>query len=238
MPESFYKSKRWQRIRKAVLQRDNYQCQISKKYGRSEPANTVHHIFPIDDYPAFRWEEWNLISVCNEVHNALHDRTTGDLSRIGEELKREVAEERGMLPKPSTVLVIGNPGVGKTTFVKKHLGRGVVYDLDYISAALRLKAPKEERHNQSRWIANSLLPGFSEAAHRYTDKVFIIRTAPDLDEIEMIKPTKLVVIYGNYGNEDLKPERRNKLAQRIKAAAEYAKANGIELEEIERPVAI
>ena len=234
----FYKSKRWQRLRAAILQRDGFQCQISKTFNRSEPANTVHHIFPIEDYPQYRWEEWNLISVCSEIHNALHDRNTGALTRLGEDLRREVAKERGLVPEPETILVIGNPGSGKTTYVRRNLGSGVVYDLDAIASAFRLRIPKEERHNQSRWIANSLLPGFAEAAHRYVDKVYIIRTAPKIEEIETINPTKLVVIYGNYGNEELKPERRTKIAQRIKAAAEYAKHNGIALEEIERPVAI
>jgi len=96
MGDSFYKSKRWKRMRVAVLSRDGYQCQVSKRYGKNVPANTVHHIFPADDYPQYRLESWNLISVCTTVHDELHDRTTRSLTDKGRELMERVARQRGM----------------------------------------------------------------------------------------------------------------------------------------------
>lgn len=91
--ESFYKSKRWLRLRSAVLARDNYQCQISKRYGKMIPANTVHHVFPMEDYPQYKWESWNLISLSSAMHDELHDRNTRTLTDKGKELQRRIANK-------------------------------------------------------------------------------------------------------------------------------------------------
>lgn len=96
MGESFYKTKRWKRLRAAVLARDGYQCQINKRYGKSVQANTVHHIFPMDDYPEYKWEPWNLISVSSQAHDELHNRTTRTLTDKGVELMRRTARRRNM----------------------------------------------------------------------------------------------------------------------------------------------
>lgn len=96
MGESFYKSKRWQRLRKAVLARDGYQCQESKRYGKAVPATTVHHIFPREDYPQYQWEPWNLISLSNEVHDQMHNRTTRELTQQGLELLERTATKYGI----------------------------------------------------------------------------------------------------------------------------------------------
>ena len=96
MGESFYKSKRWRKLRERILQRDGYQCQESIRYGKAVPANTVHHIFPMDEYPQYRWEAWNLISLSNDVHNQMHDRNTNELTEIGRELMLRVARNRGI----------------------------------------------------------------------------------------------------------------------------------------------
>ena len=42
-----YKSKRWIHKREAILRRDKYQCQLSKRYGKIRQAEVVHHIFPV-----------------------------------------------------------------------------------------------------------------------------------------------------------------------------------------------
>lgn len=96
MGESFYKSKRWQRMRKAILQRDFYLCQESKRFGKMVQANTVHHIFPMEDYPQYRWESWNLISLSADVHNEMHDRVTRELTDKGRELMERTARKRGI----------------------------------------------------------------------------------------------------------------------------------------------
>lgn len=94
--EAFYHTPRWRKKRAAILRRDGYCCQLSKRYGRIVEANTVHHIFPREDFPEFAWEDWNLISVCAEQHNRLEDRTTGDLTEAGRDLLRRTARRRGI----------------------------------------------------------------------------------------------------------------------------------------------
>lgn len=83
-----YKNQRWKAKREKILRRDRYTCQHSKRYGKNLDANTVHHIYPVEDYPEYKYCDWNLISLCNDVHNKMHDRTTGKLTELGEELKR------------------------------------------------------------------------------------------------------------------------------------------------------
>ena len=87
-----YSSRRWLKLRARVLRRDGYQCQYSKRYGRNVQANTVHHIYPAEQYPEYQWCEWNLISLSAEAHNKMHDREhglTGEGRQLQERLKRK-----------------------------------------------------------------------------------------------------------------------------------------------------
>lgn len=62
-------------------------CQASKRYGRTEPATTVHHIFPYEHYPELAYEDWNLISLSHKMHNAMHDRESHELTALGKALQ-------------------------------------------------------------------------------------------------------------------------------------------------------
>ena len=228
----FYHSKRWLRLRRAILQRDEWKCQLAKARGKNEPAVTVHHIFPRSEFPEYQWEPWNLISLSFAAHNMMHIRDTDKLTERGELLRKQIAIEQGIETAKTTTLVIGMPGTGKTSYVKRSMKRGVAYDLDALAGALRLTEPKAESYKPARWIANSLLKGFTQAAQKYVSDVYVIRTAPNIDEVMEINPTDLIVIYGGYGNKELGDDRRAELAGRIKAAIAYAKANGIKVKEI------
>lgn len=83
-----YTSGKWKRKREKILRQDNYICQISKRYGKTEPATIVHHIYPAKSYPQYEWCDWNLISVSAATHNKLESRTTGELTEMGKELMR------------------------------------------------------------------------------------------------------------------------------------------------------
>ena len=96
MSKDFYHTKAWKRMRKAVLNRDGFQCQESKRYGKFVPADVVHHAFPVEDYPQYRLEAWNLISVSNKIHNQLHDRNTNELTDKGKELMERTARKQGI----------------------------------------------------------------------------------------------------------------------------------------------
>ena len=57
-----YKGKRWEKLRKSVLKRDGYMCRVCRRYGKRVDAEVVHHIYPVSDYPEYRWSSWNLLS--------------------------------------------------------------------------------------------------------------------------------------------------------------------------------
>ena len=107
-----YMSRRWLRLRAAVMRdvirRDGAPiCQWSKRFGRRVEATQVHHIWPAEDFPQYAWERWNLIALSPEAHNAMHDRRTGKLSAVGEQLRRRtippsspLADRAAVLPQP------------------------------------------------------------------------------------------------------------------------------------------
>ena len=83
-----YKSARWKKKRLHILSLDGYEDVIERRYGRRTTANTVHHIYPADLYPQYRFEDWNLISVCQATHNKLENRITGELTELGLQLMK------------------------------------------------------------------------------------------------------------------------------------------------------
>lgn len=83
-----YQSGKWKRKSKHILKLDGYRCQIAKRYGRSEEATVVHHIYPVEKYPEWAWCDWNLISVSQASHNKLENRKTGELTELGQQLQR------------------------------------------------------------------------------------------------------------------------------------------------------
>lgn len=92
----FYKSKRWLKKRAKILRRDEYMCQESKRYGKTEEATTIHHIYQREFYPELAYEDWNLISLSTKAHNAMHIRDTHELTELGkqwQERRRKEFEE-------------------------------------------------------------------------------------------------------------------------------------------------
>lgn len=92
----FYDSKKWIEKKSRILRRDGYMCQVSKRYGKMIPAELVHHIFPLDEFPEYALCDWNLISVSWKVHNALHDRQTNGLSEEGRQLLERIARRNNI----------------------------------------------------------------------------------------------------------------------------------------------
>lgn len=90
---NIYETTRWKRKREHILKRDRYVCQHYKKYGKRIDADTVHHIYPLEEYPEYSFCDWNLISLSNKAHNMMHDRKTRKLTEQGEALKRKVKRE-------------------------------------------------------------------------------------------------------------------------------------------------
>ena len=71
-----YKGKRWRDLAARAMRRDGYMCQLSRRYGKRVPAEVVHHIYPVDEYPEYAYCLWNLISLSRAMHNRLPDRKT------------------------------------------------------------------------------------------------------------------------------------------------------------------
>ncbi|MBO8164690.1 MAG: HNH endonuclease [Brevibacillus sp.] len=87
----FYKTAKWKNKRERILRRDQYLCQECKRYGRSTPATTVHHVYPLEQHPELALVSTNLISLCSACHDAMHDRNTGALTAAGERWRVKVA---------------------------------------------------------------------------------------------------------------------------------------------------
>lgn len=83
-----YKSSRWQRLREAALARDGWLCQECRRYGKRTEASVVHHVWPAEEFPAWQWKAWNLVSLCQSCHNEMHVRRTCELTERGEAWRR------------------------------------------------------------------------------------------------------------------------------------------------------
>lgn len=94
--KSDLKNEKWLHLRDVIFRRDDYICQLSKRKGRVVQAEMVHHIFPRDEFPEYKWEAWNLISLTQAQHNTLHNRTTGALTEEGVALLKRTARKYGI----------------------------------------------------------------------------------------------------------------------------------------------
>lgn len=88
---SFYKTTKWKNKREKILRRDEYLCRECKRYGKATAATTVHHVHPLEHRPEWALLSWNLIGLCNSCHDAMHDRTTGELTDLGQAWVERVA---------------------------------------------------------------------------------------------------------------------------------------------------
>ncbi|SHH37172.1 HNH endonuclease [Desulforamulus hydrothermalis] len=91
MAKPFYKSRRWQSKRANILRRDEYLCRECRRYGKTTAATTVHHVFPLEQRPDLGLVSDNLISLCNEHHDKMHDRTNGELTDLGKQWEQRVS---------------------------------------------------------------------------------------------------------------------------------------------------
>lgn len=80
---NFYKTIRWLAKRKKILNRDDHMCRECKRYGKTTAASTVHHIIPMEERPDLKLEDKNLLSLCNNCHNGMHDRIGNALTAKG-----------------------------------------------------------------------------------------------------------------------------------------------------------
>ena len=86
--DPFYQTNRWKKKREVILRRDGYLCRLSKRYGKIIAADTVHHIYPREEFPQYAFCDWNLISLSKQMHNRLHNREDDSLTAEGIALMR------------------------------------------------------------------------------------------------------------------------------------------------------
>lgn len=194
-PEAqFYKSNKWLSLRNTALIRDKYKCQCCIANNKQVNATCVHHVFPIERYPDYKYELWNLMSLCDKCHDEMHNHYTGELSKKGMLFLRSLAAIRN-IPiscKNETILVCGLRGTGKSTYCMNRLDEfTLVYDLDSLARAFRLNK-REDPFKPARRMANDFLHGFIVKAHEYAPRIYIIRTAPSIKEFEEINPDRVV----------------------------------------------
>lgn len=233
----FYNTKKWLDIRASVLREAKYMDQLRLREGKRVPAETVHHIFPRDKYPEYELCRWNLIAISAETHELLHNRMSGSLSSLGYDLMMETAEKHD-IPISKLFMVIGLPGSGKTTYVKRHLKHGLAYDLDYIAAAFRLTEPHSERHIGARKMAGDMARSFADNAKRYTGLTFIISAEPTIEEVVNIEPDAIVICTKAFNIQNRKDYQRLPESQvkeherRIEEIKEHCRYNDIEIIEV------
>ncbi len=84
-----YKGRRWKAKRAYILSKDNYLDVVALRFwNREEEATIVHHIYPAEEYPEFRYCDWNLISVSRRTHRLLENPYTNDLTDLGRTLMK------------------------------------------------------------------------------------------------------------------------------------------------------
>lgn len=239
--DPYYNSQRWEHLRQCILRRDGFMCQDAKRYGKMVPAEMVHHIFPREIFPEYQWKEWNLISLSNKAHDAMHYRTTRELTEKGKELMIRTARKQGidlaMIEEAmrqqdretKRVLVIGMRGSGKTTYCRDNLGEDALcYDLDAIASSFRLRREHEEVFDPARRIANDYLFDFIKKSEEYKiKKIFIIRAAPDIEELERIRPDEVVHCSTRFIDRQMKNE--SDAARRIVKVLEWCEEKEVEV---------
>lgn len=229
--DPFYKNPAWLRVRKSIMLRDGYQCLWCKTQGKRREAECVHHIFPRDQYIEYQWEPWNLISLCNRCHDEMHNRFNGELSQQGRKLLRITAHMQGIpiTTKKETILVVGLRGSGKSTYCKRHLDdESICYDMDAIASAFRLRMPHEEYFKPARKMANDFLKGFLAKAHEYCRKIYIIRTAPTIKEVQEIDPDRVVLCSHQYTARPM--DDRDEALRKLDLIKEYCQKTNLDLE--------
>lgn len=133
----------------------------------------------------------------------------------------------------STTLIIGLVGTGKTTYAKGNRNGALVYDLDYLKASLTYSAVHDEDDECARKVANAFLETFIAEGRAFNRDLMIIRMAPKITEMTLIKPDKMVVMLKQYdvsSRADYHDIDVDLYEARISACIKWCDKNGVPIE--------
>ena len=194
----WYKTARWDVLRKHVLLRDNYTCQqTGALLSGQHPAPdspVVDHIKPHNGDPDLFWDMGNLQSVTKAWHDSA--------KQSAERMDKQAAIHPKWL-KPSIIpltIICGPPASGKTTYAMQHASKtDVIIDLDRIASDLS----GEPLHGwPERWLhpalfrRNDMLGSLSRPSDH--DAAWFIVSEPKARHRdwwhEMLKPQRIIVM--------------------------------------------
>lgn len=69
----------YRKLIKQVMERDNYECQVCHEKGK---RICVHHILPYLLYKECRYDEYNLLTLCEECHRGYHSYCGGSSKMV------------------------------------------------------------------------------------------------------------------------------------------------------------
>lgn len=93
----FYKTRAWLELREQVLEDNHWECVWCKAEGKIVPAETVHHVLEVKQYPQYALmrvvaingkTKMNLVPLCHSCHDKAHKRFAW------KERQKPITEER------------------------------------------------------------------------------------------------------------------------------------------------
>ena len=72
--DSFYQTKEWKLLRNQKWVSANGLCEMCRAKGIIKSAKEIHHKIPIEEDWSKRLDYDNLIALCSDCHNAIHNR--------------------------------------------------------------------------------------------------------------------------------------------------------------------
>lgn len=72
--EEFYNSKGWRKRSRRIIKAYHNECQMCKAEHRLTRATLAHHVKHLRDYPELAYEPSNLLPLCHDCHERIHER--------------------------------------------------------------------------------------------------------------------------------------------------------------------
>jgi hypothetical protein len=162
----------WQRLRKQILERDQYLCQIQAPRCTTH-ATHVDHITPVTDGGAW-WDTNNLRAACKNCNLGRNTQSPDD---------------RWRKAKTHITLVMGPPGINKQHHIDTKPG-DLIIDYDELAAALNIQG--DTQHKNIVMAARKAVLRELRHGRVNTARAFIISSNPKAAEFFPYHTLKIV----------------------------------------------